>query len=82
MLCATFYQSTEGVPDPRGLRSEKKNLWYLMICFLKNKTPANRVMPEEDTATLIVSTLLKTISSSHAKQSERMRISCVCFRKP
>ena len=48
-----------------------------MLCFLKNKTPVNRVMSEEDTGTLIVSIYLKTISSSHAKQSERTRISCL-----
>ena len=53
-----------------------------MICYLKNKTHVNRIMSEEDTATLIVSIYLKTISSSHAKQSERTRISYVCFPRP
>ena len=51
----TFYQSAEDVPDPREVSSEKKNLMYLMICYLKNKTHVNRIMSEEDTATLIVS---------------------------
>ena len=48
-----------------------------MISYLKNKTPANRIMPEEDTATLVVSIYLNTIASSHAKQTERTRISCL-----
>ena len=50
-----FYESAEDVPDPRELSSEEKNLWYLMICYLKNKTPVNRIMSEEDTATSIPS---------------------------
>ena len=50
-----FYQSPEDVPDPRDRSSEKKNLMELMICYLKNKTPVNRIISEEDTATLIVS---------------------------
>ena len=50
-----FYQSAEDVTDPRELSSEKKNLMYLMICYLNNKTPVNRIMCEEDTATLIIS---------------------------
>ena len=41
-----FYQSAEDVPDPRELSSEKKNLMYLMICYLKNKTIVNRIMSE------------------------------------
>ena len=51
----TFYQSAKDVPDPRELSSEKKNQWHLMIYYLKNKTHVNRIMSEEDTATLIVS---------------------------
>ena len=76
-----FYQSAEEVPDPREISSEKRILWYFMICYLKNKTSVNRIMPEEGTTTLIVSIQLKTISSFHAKQSERTRISYVCFPK-
>ena len=33
-----FYQSAEDVPDTRELSSEKRIYWYLMICYLKNKT--------------------------------------------
>ena len=54
-VVCNFYQSAEDVPDPRELSSEKKNLWYLMISYLKNKTPVNRIMSEKDTATLIAS---------------------------
>ena len=50
-----FYESAEDVPDPRELSSQKKNQWYLMICYLKNKSHVNRIMSEEDIATLIVS---------------------------
>ena len=50
-----FYQLAEDVPDPRELSSEKKNLMIFDVCYLKNKTPVNRIMSEEDTATLIVS---------------------------
>ena len=50
-----FYQSAKDVPDPRELSPDKKIEWYLMICHLKNKTHVNRIMLEEDTATLIVS---------------------------
>ena len=48
-VVCNFYQSTEDVPNPRELSSEKKNV------MVKNKTPVNRIMSEEDTATLIVS---------------------------
>ena len=48
-----------------------------MISYLKNKTHVNRIMSEKDTATLIVSILLKTISSCRVKQSERTPISCL-----
>ena len=50
-----FYQAAEDVPDPRDLSSEKKNLMVFMISYSKNKTDVNRIMSEEDTATLIVS---------------------------
>ena len=51
-----FYQTAEDVPHPRELSSVKKIKWYLMFCYLKNKIPVNRIVSEEDTATLIVST--------------------------
>ena len=49
-----FYETAEDVSDPGELSSEKKNLWYFMICYLKNKTHVNRIMSEKDIATLIV----------------------------
>ena len=39
-----FYVSAEDVPDSRELSSEKKNLWYLMISYLKNKSHVNRIV--------------------------------------
>ena len=54
-VVCNFYQSAEDVPDPRELGSEKKNLMVFDDQFLENKTSANRIMSEEDTATLIAS---------------------------
>ena len=71
-----FYETAEVVPDPRELSSGKKNLIVFDDLLLENKTPVNRIMSEEDTATSIV-----FISNSHAKQLERTRFSCVCFPK-
>ena len=51
-----FYESAEDVPDPRELSSEKKNLMVFNDLLLeKQKKRVNRIMLEEDIATLIVS---------------------------
>ena len=50
-----FYESAEDVPDPRELSSQKKNLMIFDDLLLENKTHVNRIMLEEDIATLIVS---------------------------
>ena len=50
-VVCNFYQSAEDVPDPGELSSEKKNLMVFDDLLLKNKTPVNRIMSEEDTAT-------------------------------
>ena len=54
-VVCNFYQSAEDVPDPRELSSEKKNLMVFDDLLLENKIAINRIMSEEDTATLIVS---------------------------
>ena len=54
-VVCNFYQSAEDVPDPRELSSEKKNLMVFDDLLLENKTPVNRIMSEEDTATFTVS---------------------------
>ena len=54
-VVCNFYQSAEDIPDPRELSSEKKNLMVFDDLLLENKTHVNRIMSEEDTATLIVS---------------------------
>ena len=54
-VVCNFFQSAEDVPDPRELSSEKKNLMIIDDLLLENKTPVNRIMSEEDTATLIAS---------------------------
>ena len=50
-----FYESAEDVPDPRELRSEKKNLMVFNDLLRENKSHVNRIMLEEDIATFIVS---------------------------
>ena len=50
-----LYQSAEDVSDPRELSSEKKNLMAFDDLLLGKQKPVNRIMSEEDTATLIVS---------------------------
>ena len=54
-VVCNFYQSAEGVPDPRELSSEKKNLLVFDDLLLEKQIHANRIMSGEDTATLIVS---------------------------
>ena len=50
-----FYQSAEDVHDPRELSSQKKNLMVFDDLLLEKQSRVNRIMSEEDTATLIVS---------------------------
>ena len=50
-----FYESAADVPDPRELSSQKKNLMIFDDLLLDNKAHVNRIMLEEDIATLIVS---------------------------
>ena len=78
-----FYETAEVVPDPRELSSGKKNLIVFddLLLEKQNTCESYYKMSEEDTATSIVFILLKTISSSHAKQSERTRISFVYFHR-
>ena len=54
-IVCNCYQSAEDVPDLRELSSEKKKLMVFDDLLLENKTPVNRIMSEEYTATLIVS---------------------------
>ena len=50
-----FYETAEDVPDAGELSSGKKNLMVFDDLLLENKTHVNRIMSEEDIATLIVS---------------------------
>ena len=54
VMC-NFYQLAEDVPEPRELSSEKKNLMVFDDLLLEKKIHVNRIMSEEDTATLIAS---------------------------
>ena len=55
-VVCNFYQSAEDVPDHREPSSERKNLMVFdELLIEKTKTPVNRIMPEEDIATLIFS---------------------------
>ena len=68
-----IFQSADDVSDPRELSSETKNLIVFDICYLKNKTPVNRIMSEEDTATTIVffsSTLFQVPTPNNQRQRE------------
>ena len=80
-VVCNFYQLDEDGPDPRELSAVKKNLMVFDNLLLEKQNTGKRIMSEEDTATSIVAIYLKTISSSHAKQSQRRRISFVCFPK-
>ena len=50
-----FYESAEDFPDPRELSSQEKNLMVFDDLLLEKKSHVNRIMLEEDIATLIVS---------------------------
>ena len=50
-----FYETAEDVPDPRELSSQKKNLMVFDDLLLEKTKHVNRIMLEEDIATLIVS---------------------------
>ena len=55
-VVCNFYQSAEDDPDPRELSSEKKSLMVFDDLLLeKQKKTVNRIISEEDTATLIAS---------------------------
>ena len=55
-VVCNFYQSAEDVPDLRELSSEQNNLMLFDDLLLEKQfTHVNRIMSEEDTATLIVS---------------------------
>ena len=50
-----FYESAADVPDSRELSSQKKNLMVFDDLLLEKQKHVNRIMLEEDIATLIVS---------------------------
>ena len=79
-LVCNFYQLAEDVPDPRELSSEKNNLMIFDDLLLEKQIKCNRIMSEEDTATSIVSILLKIISIS-TSNNQREREFHVCFPK-
>ena len=54
VMC-NFYQSAEDVSDPGELSSEKRNLMVFDDLLLVKQNTVNRIMSEEDTATLIAS---------------------------
>ena len=54
-VVCNFYKSAENVFDPGEISSEKKNLMVFDDLLLEKQTPVNRIMSEENAATLIVS---------------------------
>ena len=55
MLSAIFISLLRMFPDPRELRSEKKNVKVFDDLLLEKQTHVNRIMSQEDTAMSIVS---------------------------
>ena len=76
-----LYQSVEDVPDPRELSSEKKNLLVFDDLLFERQNTCESYHVRGRHSNVDCFYLAQTISISNAKQSERTRISYVCFPK-
>ena len=76
-----FYQSAEDVPDPRELSSEKKNLMVFDDLLLEKQNTCESYNVRGRHSNVGCLYLAQNYFSSHVKQSERTRISYVCFPK-
>ena len=76
-----FYQSAEDVPDPRDLSSEKKNLMVFDDLLLEKQTTCESYYVRGRHSNVDCFYLAQNYFKFHAKQSERTRISFVCFLK-
>ena len=76
-----LYQLAEDVPDPRDLSPEKKNLMVFDNLLLENQNTCESYYVRERQNNVDYFYLALTISRSHVKQSERTRLSYVCFPK-
>ena len=74
-----IYKSAEDVPDPRELSSEKQNLMVVdgVLLEKQNTCESYNVRGQHSNVDCFYLIQLKPISSSHVKQSERTRFSCL-----
>ena len=80
-VVCNFYQSAEDVPDPKDLSSEKKNLMVFDDLLLEKQNTCESYYVRGRHSNVNCYYLAQTISSFYVKQSERTRISYVCFPK-
>ena len=76
-----FYESAEDFPDPRELSSQKKNVMVFDDLLIEKQITCESYYVRGRHSNVDCFYLAHTISNSPAKQSERMRISFVCFLK-
>ena len=76
-----FYETADDVPNPRELSSEKKNLVVFDDLLLEKQNTCESYYVRERHSNVDCFFLAQIIASCRVKQSERTRISFVCFRK-
>ena len=76
-----FYESAEDVPDPRELSSQKKNLMVFDDLLLKKQITCESYYIRGRHSNVDCFYLAQNYFKLLAKQSERIRISFVCFPK-
>ena len=80
-VVCNFYQLAGGVPDPRDLTPEKKNLMVFDDLSLEKQNTRESFYVRGRHSNVDYFYISQTISRTHVKQSERTRISYVCFPK-
>ena len=76
-----FYQSAEDGPDPRERSSKKKNLMLFDDLLLEKENTCDSYYVRGRHSNVDCFYFAQNYFKLHAKQSERTRISFVCFRK-
>ena len=80
-VVCNFYQSAEDVPDPRELSSEKKNLMVFDDLLLEKQNTCESYYVRGRHSNVDCFYLAQNYFKLPRQQSERMRISFVCFPK-
>ena len=80
-VVCNFHQSAEDVPDPRELSSEKKNLMVFDDLLLEKQNTCESYYVRGRHSNVDCFYLAQNYFKLPVKQSERMRISFVCFPK-